>query len=222
MHTEQNQKEVLRKKRINEKRKKSLRISLIILGVLLLFGAAALLPKFISEQSRGSKDRGFPLGDPNAPVTVVQFSSYSCEFCKDFSERVEKDFIIDYVEPGLVFYQYVNIPANNENSQNAAKASYCAADQNLFFDYKDYLFSFANSTDGYSLINLVNYANSAGLETDKFKACLEASTYNNAFVEDIRFAQSIGVTGTPTFLVNDQLVSSIDLIPLVDALLADD
>jgi protein-disulfide isomerase len=221
MNSKQNRREILRKKRINEKRQKGLKIGLIILAVILIFGAAALLPKLILEQSTDGIGRGFPLGDPNAPVTVVQFSSYSCGFCKDFSERVEKDFISDYVDPGLVFYRYVNIPSSNEDSQNAAKASYCAADQKKFYDYKDYLYTNASSVDGFSLNSLISYANSAGLAIDEFQACLEASTYNDAFVEDFRYAQSIGVTGTPTFLVNGQLVSSIDLIPFVDSLLAE-
>jgi protein-disulfide isomerase len=59
------------------------------------------------------------------------------------------------------------------------------------------------------------------LDVDRFQACLEANTFTNAYVEDIRYAQSLGVTGTPTFLVNGELLSANELMPAVEALLTD-
>jgi len=59
------------------------------------------------------------------------------------------------------------------------------------------------------------------LNVDNFQRCLEANTFTNAYVEDIRYAQSVGVTGTPTFLINGELYSSTELISEVEALLAE-
>lgn len=214
-----NKREMLRKKRSQQQRRKLLMAILIILAAGALFTVAILLPKVIMERARYSGVEGFTIGNQNAPVTVVQFSSFSCGFCADFSKNQEPDLIAKYVEPGHVFYRFVNIPSSNEPSQIAAKASYCAADQNGFFEYKDFLYANSASEDGFSDVNLVNYAGSAGLDAEKFQSCLNSDTYSTAFQDDIAYAQTVGITFTPSFLVNDQLVSASELYATIDGYL---
>ncbi len=211
--------ELLRQKRKDQARRKLITVTLIVLGTGALFTTAIMLPKLLSTRTRYSLAEGFTIGDPNAPVSVVQFSSYSCGFCRSFSDNEEPDFIANYVDPGLVFYRYVNIPSNNADSQLAAKASYCAADQDHFFDYKGYLYNNSGAPDGFSPSSLLDYADSAGLDTSDFQACLEGQTFATAFMDDIQYAQDIGITYTPSFLVNDQLVGAGELLATVDALL---
>lgn len=182
-----------------------------------LFAAAISLPKILMDRAKTNSVQGFMIGDQNAPVTVVQFSSYSCGFCKDFSENQEPDFIKAYVDTGQVFYRFVNIPSNNAESQLAAKASYCAADQNGFFKYKDYLYLNSSSPVGFSAPSLINYADAAELDVEEFQACLDGDAFSTTFMDDIQYAQSVGITYTPSFLVNDQLVGAADLLPTIDA-----
>jgi len=221
MSTNQSKRELLRNKKAEQKRRRIITFALITLGVIALFASVALLPDLLIALGKGGDNIGFSLGDPNAPVQVTQFSSYSCGFCKDFSDNVEKGFIANYVDTGDVYYRYINLPSNSDSSYLAAKASYCADDQNSFFEYKDFLYAYASAADGFSADSLVNYAASAGLNVDNFQRCLEANTFTNAYVEDIRYAQSVGVTGTPTFLINGELYSSTELISEVEALLAE-
>lgn len=214
-----NNRELLRKKRKEQQRRRVYIIFGVLLTVILIFGMAALLPKFIMSRAKYDTNPGFTIGDQNAPVTVVQFSSYACPFCRNFSENVEKDFIAQYVDTGNVFYRYVNIPSDSIDSLNGAKASFCAADQNLFFEYKDYLYTNVDLPDGFSFENLKGYARSAGLDLEQFTTCFEDPANDNIYLEDLKLARSVGVTGTPSFLVNDQLVSSNELIATVEALL---
>ena len=211
--------EILRKKRIEEKRRRTKMVILITLAVLALIAIVILLPNLISRRSGTGDGRGFSLGKPNAPVSVVNFSNYNCVFCAEFSATTERVLISNYVETGDVYYRYVNLAHNNPESQNAAIASYCAADQNLFFDFKTSLYEAAGRQDGFSTSNLVNLAAEVGLDRSVFEACLEGGTHNNAPALDLRYAQSLGVTGTPTFLINGQFVSSQEVIPLIDTLL---
>jgi len=211
--------EILRIKRLQQKRRKTKNVILITLAVLALIAIIILLPNFISGRTSSEDGRGFTLGDPNAPVSVINFSNYACGFCADFSANVEPDLISSYVETGDVYYRYINLPHRDPDSLNAAKASYCAADQNLFFDYKSFLYSAAGTQAGFSTTNLVNIAAAAGLDSTEFRACLEDNTHDNAPNEDLRYAQSLGITGTPTFLINGQLVSSREVISLIDSLL---
>lgn len=221
MSTNLNKRVILRKKRLEQKRRKTTTLILVGLGAVLLISLTILLPNLLRNRSRAAEGRGFTLGDPDAPVSVVNFSSYSCGFCENFSETVEPEFIANYVDTGDVYYRYITLAFGSDaGTVNAVKASYCANDQNRFFDFKPYLFSAVRIQNGFSTDNLVNLAANVGLDQTQFTACMEDDTYNSAHTQDLRFSQSAGVTGTPSFLVNnEQLVYSNELIPLIDSLL---
>ena len=219
MSTNQSKRELLRQKRAEQKRRTVITIIIIVLVAGALFTLAAFLPKILMEQAKFSGGEGFTIGDKNAPIAVVQFSSYSCGFCRDFSTNQEPDFIKNYVDTGQVFYRYVNIPSNDAASQLASKASYCAADQNGFFQYRPFLYENVSSPDGFSEASLVNYASLAGLNTENFQKCMGGTAYTTAFMDDIQYAQNIGLTYTPAFLIGDQLVGASELVPTVEELL---
>lgn len=216
MTSNQNKRELLRQKRKEQKRRKIYTTALITVAVLAVIGLLAFLPKLLSKPANYDSSQGFSLGDPNAPVKVVAFSSYTCGYCKIFSESLEKDFIEDFVDTGKVYYRYVNMASASEESINAAEASHCAEDQNKFFEYKGLLYTYASAAEGFSVENLIRYANAAGLDVEAFEACMLSDQYAQAYRDDRSFAQSVGVTATPTFLVNDQLVYSNELITTVE------
>ena len=220
MTTNQAQRELLRKKRLEEKRRKNLTVIIITIGAILLISLAAILPNLLKGRATLSGGEGFTLGNPDAPITVVNFSSFACGWCENFAKTTEPNFIRDYVETGHVFYRYLTLAGQDEASQNLAKAAYCAAEQNRFFEYKPDLYTAASVQGGASINNLIRLADSAGLEIDSFETCLLGDNgFQNALEQDRRFAQSVGVTGTPSFLVNDQLVSASELTALLDELL---
>jgi len=200
MSSNLSKRELLRQKRLEQKRRSTTTMLLVGLAAILLILALIFLPNLLNQLS----DHGFALGDPDAPVTVYEFSSYTCSHCYDFNENAAKDFIARYVDTGKVYFNYVNLPANSEASLLAAEASYCAADQDRFYEYKDQLFAYAFAENAYTEANMVNFASLAGLDVDAFQACLNSGKFATAYEEDIRFATANGVTGTPTFLVNGQ------------------
>ena len=215
-----NKRELLRKKKIALKRKRWMTFGLIFLGVLFIFATAYFLPKLVMRLNKYESSEGFSLGDPDAPVSVELFSSYYCSFCKDYSEQNEKSFIADYVDTGKVFYRYVNLPPQSEQAILASAASYCAADQNRFFDYKEQLYNYAAVQDGFSAENLIKYANFIGMDSETFSKCLDADTYINAYEADRSYASSLGITFTPSFYVNGEIVTAAELIPTVEMLLS--
>jgi protein-disulfide isomerase len=211
--------EILREKRKEQKRRRLLTAIFIVIAVAALFSAAVILPKLLAGSVKHENTSGFSIGDPNAPVTVVEFSSYSCSYCKNFSENYEEDFIAKYVDTGDVYFTYVNIPPNNEQSLAAAEASYCAAEQNKFFEYKDLLFTNAGFPNSYSINKLIQYAENAGLNAEAFQTCLDSDEYVDAYLQDRQYAGSVGLEGTPSFLVNGTLVYSNELISTVESAL---
>jgi protein-disulfide isomerase len=218
--TNLNKRDQLRKKRQEEKRRRTTTLILVAVGVIVLISMVAIIPNLLRSRSEDAEGRGFTLGNPEAPISVTNFSNYACVFCERFAATQEPDFIANFVETGDVYYRYVNLPSSeNEDLQNAAKASYCADEQDGFFDYKSFLYSAVGVQDGLTADNLVEMATTAGLDRASFEACLQSSTYANAITEDHRFAQAVGIPGTPWFLVNGQLVSADELVPLVESLL---
>lgn len=91
------------------------------------------------------------------------------------------------------------------NSPRAAEASQCAADQGQFWEYHDYLYEQAT---GLTEDQLVGYAGNLGLDTSEFTNCLNAGTHRDYIEEDSRTARLAGARGTPTFMVNGQLVAA--------------
>lgn len=222
LNSKNSKREQLRRKRQAEKRKKTLTFVIIAAVVIVLIGLAAILPRVFNRTADYEQVEGFYLGDPNAPIKVVEFSRYTCSHCKTFAETMEADFIADYVDTGKVYFRYVNLASGTEGLLNAGEASYCAAEQNKFFEYKSYLYTYALSETGFEIESLINYAESAGLDVDQFTTCLESDTYGDAYLGDQSYAQSVDIPGTPSFLVNDQIVFASELFQTLDELLAED
>ncbi len=220
MSTAKSKREILRQKREEQKRRQRTTLIIIGLAAIILITGAVLLPKVLLAKTKYKNTDGFSVGDPNAPVTVEEFSNFLCGHCRDFALYIEEDFIKEYAETGKVYFTFVNFPFGSEEAFAAAEATYCAADQNRFYEYKEFLFNYAGYQDAFSDSSLINYAVSAGLDQDEFQNCLLSNTYENAYLEDYAYAQSVGIQGTPTFLINGTtIVSSSELIPTVDALL---
>ncbi len=155
------------------------------------------------------------LGNPDAPVRLVAFEDFSCSHCADFSGDTKSLIEEEYINDGLVSIEFRHFAILGADSERAAAASECAADQNLFWPYHDVLFARQGGQGWASDDNLRGFAremNEAlggeGLELDAFDACVDSG----AKVQTVRDAtdeagQSIvgagGQPSTPTFFIND-------------------
>ncbi|QRN83582.1 DsbA family protein [Chloroflexota bacterium] len=198
MGTDLSKRELLRQNRIQQKRHKTTTFLLVSLAAVILVLLLIFLPDMLLKLS----EPGFPMGDPDAPVTVYEFSSYTCSHCYDFNVNATEDFFTKYVDTGLVYFVYVNLPANSESSLLAAEASYCADDQGKFYEFKDQIFPYSAGGMTFTEASLANFASLAGMDPDTFQSCMESDKFISAYDKDISFASANGVTATPTFLVN--------------------
>ncbi len=215
------QREQLREKRL-EGQKRQLRTVLIILGALLLLIVGLIfLPRLLVSKETLTNQVGFSIGDPNAPVSVEEFSDFQCSHCKTFSQTLEPEFIENYVDTGKVYLTFKNFPIFGEASENAAEATYCAADQNAMWQYKKALFSFSSFQDAFSDNNLVSYAESLELDSEEFQNCLESDKFVSAIQADMANGKNLGIQGTPSFSVNGIIVYSNDLVATVESQLLD-
>ena len=145
-------------------------------------------------------------GDPNAPVTIVEFSDFQCPFCGRFAMETGRRIDEVYVRSGLVRFGYQHFAFLGPESQWAAEASECAAEQNAFWAYHDLLFErqAGENQGAFSKENLKALAAELELDTAAFNDCLDSGRYASLIAEDRAWVQSLGVQSTPSFLINGQ------------------
>jgi protein-disulfide isomerase len=130
------------------------------------------------------------------------------------------------VATGQVYYVYRHFPflddqAINKESDQAANASMCAAEQNRFWDYHDMLFANWNgeNQNAFSNNRLIAFAEALDLDMQAFNECFESNAYEEEIDAELAEGQSIGIQGTPSVLVNGLLISP-GLVPSFDDIAA--
>ncbi|MBA4420189.1 MAG: hypothetical protein C0391_03490 [Anaerolinea sp.] len=217
-------KEEIRKKRESQKRKNKLLIVMGIAVFVLLVTAAVVLP-FLKANARpvgeiivpDSRPRpnadGMAMGDPNASIVLEEYSDFQCKYCKIFADDSEQSIVEDFVSTGKIYFVYKPFTVIGSESDAAALAAYCAADQNKFWEYHDILF--ANITGaqvGDFLDNrLYAFAEKVGLNMDDFKSCYNSQNFLGQLNADRAAGVAARLEGTPAFFVNGVNVSLGDL-----------
>jgi protein-disulfide isomerase len=141
-------------------------------------------------------------GDPNAPVTVVEFADFNCGYCGKWAAETLPKIEENYVKTGKVRLAYVHYPILGADSMTAAEGTECAAKlkQDVFWDYHVSLY--ANQGIGFTKDNLATLAEEMGVNRAEFESCMDNFQDRPLIEDDIRLAQVMGVRGTPAFLVN--------------------
>jgi len=147
------------------------------------------------------------MGDPHAPVTIIEFSDFQCAYCRQFYLQAEPALIENEIAAGKVYFVYRSLGDwLGPESQRAAEASYCAADQEKFWEYHDALFSNQGLVK-FSSENLIDLATVLGLEEKTFVDCLANRKYRAQVEQDLQDGLQAGVRGTPSFLINGKLIA---------------
>lgn len=169
-----------------------------------------------------AQTEGLTMGDPNAPITVEEFSDFQCVACSQWWQGYEQDFIDKYVATDKVYYIYRPFSFIGPESLRAAEAAYCANDQGEFWPYHDMLFSNWNGENvgNFSDDRLIAFGASIGLNEKEFKACLSSNKYESEVKQGVVYGNQKGLQGTPSFLINDQkLVNAGELYSTLDAII---
>jgi len=158
------------------------------------------------------------LGDRDAKLGIVEFSDYQCPFCRRFHTDTFPQLQENYIDAGKVALIVKNFPLDfHPAAMNAALAVTCAGVQDVkrFWDVQGDLFDNQKRLGADLYMELIK---KYGLDQQKFDACMSDGARKKKVQEDLKYAQSLGVQGTPTFFIGyiegDQLV---DAMPLVGA-----
>ncbi len=149
--------------------------------------------------------QGVEKGDPDAPVTILEFADYQCPACGQYAQMVAPQVDERLVQTGRAKYVFYDFPivSGHPNAFLAARAARCAADQDRFWEYHDHLFrtqgrwSSVASPAGV----FVDYAEELGLDRGEFEGCLRSDRYADVVTANLELGRQLGIPGTPSFLV---------------------
>lgn len=154
-------------------------------------------------------------GNPNAPLTLVEYGDYECPYCgaaypvvKQVQQRLENQ----------LRFVFRNFPLTqvHPHAQSAAEAAEAAGGQGKFWQMHDTLYEHQDALDD---LDLVQYATDLGLDVARFELDMTAHTYAPRVREDFLSGLRSGVNGTPTFFINGQRYDgSYDFASLLAAL----
>jgi protein-disulfide isomerase len=141
---------------------------------------------------------GATRGDPNAAVTVIEFTDFQCSACGAMYPIVE-----EALKPygNRVRFVIRNFPLTSvhPNAFRAAQAAEAAKVQGKFWEYIDIMFKNQTALDAESL---KKYATQVGLDRKRFDAELDAGKYDNVIGRDMEDGETYGIESTPTFFIN--------------------
>lgn len=142
------------------------------------------------------------LGSEDAPVTVIQVSDIFCSHCRDFNLKSLPGILEDYVATGKVRYIDHYFGFASSVQQGAVLAEMCAAEQGRYFVFKHALYQSVAVGD----FDIARAGRIAHLDMKAFDTCRDEQRYNAA-VQEMAFVDNMGVTATPAFFVNGELIS---------------
>jgi protein-disulfide isomerase len=142
------------------------------------------------------------LGPANAPVTIIEYASFTCPHCATFATSTYPEFKKRYIDTGKVRFIFRDFPLD-ELAAAGAMLAHCAGDEK-YFDFVEALFQQQSRwAVNRPLPPLLALAKQAGFTEQSFNACLS----NQKLLDDIqkvreRAAKQFGVNSTPTFFIN--------------------
>jgi len=151
-----------------------------------------------------SKTRDHIYGNPDAEISLIEYSDFECPFCKRFHPTPKR--LVKAYE-GKVNWVYRHFPLGFHNplAQKEAEASECANElggNDAFWKYADLIYERTRSNgQGLAMEKLPSMASEIGLDSQVFQSCLDSGKYADRVKEDIREGASIGVSGTPATFV---------------------
>lgn len=139
------------------------------------------------------------IGNMDSKLIIIEFVDYNCGYCKKTLSTISK-LMKNFDNIQIVFIDY---PILSESSEIAARASLAANEQNAYFEYHSILL---NNTKSINENILYKIAKELSLDIEKFKKDISSEKIKNNIIKNIKFANSLKIKGTPTFIIGKQIL----------------
>lgn len=159
------------------------------------------------------------IGNEDAPVSIIQYSDFLCPSCSYFSTQIMPTIHKDYIDQGIVKFEFRPMAFIAKGSWDAGAGAYCAVEQNMFWGYHDAVYTHVvNSVFGKGLDptqdvivtpDIVKAAGeAAGLDVETFNECVDSGRHYDDLKESTRAANANGVNSTPYIIINGERVNT--------------
>jgi protein-disulfide isomerase len=179
------------------------------------------------EKQLGSEQPNIPLkisadndpiiGNPNAPVTIIEFSDFQCPFCAKFHIQTLPAIIEEYINEDKVKLVFRDFPIQSihPNALPASVAAECANEQGKFKEMHNILFEKQNEWNKQTIDNVIilfnQYALEMQLEEETFDSCLRNGKYIEEIQKDLDDGRTYGISGTPGFFIGNDEIGFVEL-----------
>ncbi|MGD8191402.1 DsbA family protein [Brevibacillus ginsengisoli] len=211
---------VLKKKQKQQKNKMQSLVWATIAVVAIILVAVIVLdtpkPPSTTAPASFAYDQLPVLGNPKAPVKIVEFADFKCPVCQHFSQKIKTQLQKDYIDKGTVAFYYMNLPIIGPDSFTAAYAAQSVYHQKpeAFWTYYETLFN--NQQDEKKnwatpeFLTELAQVKSLPINYDQLKQDIDSKKYKAEVDEQAAIAEKLGVSGTPTLFINGQRVKEED------------
>ena len=144
------------------------------------------------------------LGNPSAPITIIEFGDYQCSQCHLWFHETKPAIMKHYIETGKANMVFIDLAFLDSDSSKAARASYCAEEQEMYWEFHNTLYNSPNSQFDEILIDsskLKEFASNLNLDMDLFESCLDSEKYSKRVEYNFEQAKKNGVNSTPGFFI---------------------
>ncbi len=157
-----------------------------------------------------SEEVGIHFGSPDAPVLIEEYADYQCPYCGMVAGLTVPQILEEYVETGKARFIFYDFPLHPGNSWVGAEAARCAGDQDAFWPMHKVLMGrmseWGQKRDPRDLIR--QYADGLGLDGKAIIECVNEGRHREVVTRSQTRARQLGLSGTPTFIINGRRVGS--------------
>ncbi|WP_424971849.1 DsbA family protein [Dinoroseobacter sp. S76] len=165
--------------------------------------AAAAAETLSTQRDLLERDENAPvLGNPDGDVTVIEFFDYNCPYCRRAKPTVEGLIAADS-GVRVVFREF---PILGDNSVLASRAALAAREQGK---YEEFHWALMALSGRIGEAQIMNAAEEVGLDTDQLRADMESDAVTAHIETSMALAQSLGITGTPSFVVGETILPGL-------------
>lgn len=161
--------------------------------------------KALARRESGDK---LAVGRADAPVVLIEYSDFKCGYCGKFARGTEPELMKKYVEDGTLRIEWRNFPIFGADSEAAAKAAWAAGQQDRFAQFHAAAYAEGSKEKGFGEARLAELARQAQVpDLERFKKDMAGEAATAALRKDQEEGYRIGVSSTPSFLVNGQPIA---------------
>ncbi len=164
-----------------------------------------------------SADNDPIIGNPDAKISIIEFSDFQCPFCARFHVQTLPLILEEYIDEGKVNLVFRDFPIQSihPNAFPASVAAECANEQGKFREMHDKLFDNQNQWNRQQTADAVlmfnQYAEEIKLDQEKFESCLSNGKYIDEIKKDLEDGRDYGVSGTPGFFIGNDKIGYVEL-----------